>query len=179
MDVWVEREGDEYRLVTDELIMKKIGSYMRGFRPTPGDIKLLARNPIKAPQLLMIRDKATAVSKAAHLKDKRVPKDAYRHVLWAYLLTREYGAAFARQAGIAHESAADSQEEETGKSEMRKAYIYQDLNNDAVGQRYALTGYPEDSILERLLTDTAVIRDDEMMDRYTRSLVDSSALSAQ
>lgn len=43
---------------------------------------------------------------------------------------------------------------------------YQDLVNNAVGRQYAAMGYPESALLERVLTDPAIIRDREAVRRF-------------
>ncbi|OHE24698.1 MAG: hypothetical protein A3J94_13110 [Syntrophus sp. RIFOXYC2_FULL_54_9] len=44
---------------------------------------------------------------------------------------------------------------------------YQDLNNNAVGRSYAKMEYPESDILKLVLTDPAVIRDENRKARYS------------
>ena len=163
----VEKKGDEYRLVMDKDDVKIIAATMSGRKATPTDIEVISRNPIKAPQLLRIRDKAAATAKLAHQQDQKIPEDAYRHVLWSYLLAKTFGEAFAKEVTDAHEVYA--YEEKMSKEEIQNVNIdsYQDLHNNAVGRDYAKMEYPESGILERVLTDQAVIRDENRKARYS------------
>jgi hypothetical protein len=149
--------------------LKIIAATMSGRKTTPMDIEVISRNPIKAPQLLRIRDKAATMAKVAHQQDPNIPEDAYRHVLWNYLLAKEYGEAFAKEVAAAHEVYAD--EEKMSKEEILNMNIesYQDLHNNAVGRNYAEMEYPESGILERVLTDQTVIRDENRKARYNAS----------
>ena len=161
--IWVEKKGGEYRLVMDEDSLMKVGNSLGGITPTKGDMTLLAKNPIKAPQMLRIRDKSSYESEIAHKNDPNVPEDAYRHVLWAYLLTKAYGEEFAKEVGDAHESEADIEEIQIKGSKYLVAARNQDFNNNAVGRNYAKLGYEESSILRRVMTDPAVILDKDIM----------------
>ncbi len=162
----VEKKGDEYRLVMDKEDVKIIAATMSGQKATPMDIEVIARNPIKAPQLLRIRDKAAATAKLARQQDSKIPEDAYRHVLWSYLLAKTFGEAFAKEVTDAHEVFADMGK--MSKEEIETMYIdsYQDLHNNAIGRYYAKMGYPESGFLERVLTDKEVILDENRRARY-------------
>lgn len=165
----VEQKGDEYLLVMDKDDLKLIAATMSGEKVSAMDIDVISRNPIKAPQLLRIRDKAATTAKLARQQDPNVPEDAYRHVLWSYLLAKAYGEAFAKEVTDAHEVHAD--QEKMSKEELLKLNIesYQDLHNNATGRRYAKMGYPESGILRYVLNDDAVIRDENRAARYNAS----------
>ena len=77
-----------------------------------------------------------------------VPVDAYRHVLWSYSLTKEFGPKFAEQVTDAHEK----YDFENTEAEHRMDY-----NNNAVGRQYALKNVDLVSILERIVKDPDVI----------------------
>lgn len=162
----VERTGDQYRLVMNREDVKIIAASLPGMTVTPMGIEVISRNPVRAPQLLRIRDQAAATAKLAREQDPNVPEDAYRHVLWSYLLVRAYGEAFAKEVTDAHEFHAD--QDRLSKEEMHKRSIesYQDLYNNAAGRRYAQMGYPESRILRYVMTDDAVIRDDSRAARF-------------
>ena len=165
--VRVEPDADQYRLIVDEDSLQKIAASMPGFPLTKGDLKLLSRNSIRAPQLLRIRNKALTTVNIFSRQFANLPLDAYRHVLWSYLLTKAYGEEFAKECGDAHEMMLDKDELKLMEGNMEPdAASYQDFNNDAVGRSYALRGYEESTIMERVLTDPAVIRDSEIMARF-------------
>jgi hypothetical protein len=117
--------------------------------------------------LLRIRDRAEMAAQRAALQDPNFPEDAYRHTLWSYLLTKMYGEKFAKEVTDAHEAFADEEEiEKMGRLSFEYA-SYQDLINNGVGRQYAAMGYPESAILERVLTDPAIIRDNEAVKRFS------------
>jgi hypothetical protein len=162
----IENKGDEYRLVMDKSDLEKIVSLMVGKKPNPVDIAVIARNPVKAPLLIKIRDKAEANALLAAQQNPKFPEDAYRHILWSYLLTKAYGEQFAKEITDAHEAYADEEEiQKQGLINWTSA-SYQDLVNNAMGRQYATLGYSEPDILERVLFDPAVIRDDEAVKRF-------------
>lgn len=115
---------------------------------TQDEIEILSQNPMRAPQLIRIKRNARAVSSGAREKDPSVPEDAYRHVLWSYLLVKQYGEEFAKRVTDAHEQGR------TGNTEEEKLM---DINNNWVGRKYAKAGYPASSILKRLMADPDVI----------------------
>ena len=163
----VEKKGNEYRLVMDRDDVKIIAATMSGRKATPMDLEMISQNPIKAPQLLRIRDRAAAAAKLANQKDPKIPEDAYRHVLWSYLLAKTFGEAFAKEVTDAHEVFADTGQMSKEEIENRNIDSYQDLHNNSIGRYYAKMGYPESDILERVLTDRTVIRDEARKARYS------------
>jgi len=117
---------------------------------TSQEIRILSENPMLAPQLLKIRNYARTTAYRAGKNDASVPKDAYRHVLWSYLLTREFGEAFSEKVTQAHEINA--------VLDNTAAQTAMDFKNNAVGRKYARLGYEESSLLSRLRKDPAVVR---------------------
>ena len=78
-----------------------------------------------------------------------VPEGSYRHILWNYLLTRQFGAEFAKKVTDAHE---------IGDREGESDAIHRvDFHNNAIGIRYALEGIPEAEVLPRVLSDRNVV----------------------
>ncbi len=116
---------------------------------TDQEIEVVAANPLRAPRLLFLKKYAESTADLAGARDKTVPVDAYRHVLWSYLLTQEYGPEFAEQVTDAHE---------IGSTTNTEADHRMDYNNNAVGRRYAAEGVRESEILDRVRTDRTVIR---------------------
>lgn len=117
---------------------------------TEAEIDLVALYPLRAPVLLRIKQYASGESVRYSRSDPVTPRDAYRHVLWSYLLTREFGPGFARQVTDAHEIGATY---ETGEADREM-----DLANNAVGRRYAAEGLKESDLLTRMTSDPAVVR---------------------
>jgi hypothetical protein len=133
--------GDDIMKVSDEFNLK--------IPLTDAEIELLSRHPIRAPRLLEIRSRARGESTKAWSEDQSVPKDAYRHVLWSYLLTKEYGEEFAEVVTDAHEEGL------TGNTPAEKRM---DLQNNMVGRRYAQRRVPEHKILKLVISDPGVVR---------------------
>lgn len=123
---------------------------------TQAEIEILSQNPMRAPRLIRVKRNARAVSSGAREKDSSVPEDAYRHVLWSYLLVMEYGEEFAERVTDAHEQGR------TGNTQEEKLM---DINNNRVGRGYAKAGYPVSSILERLVADPDVILSPDQVSR--------------
>ncbi len=117
---------------------------------TPAEVELIADYPLRAARLLQIKDSAETDSQQAHEQDEAVPEDAYRHVLWSYLLASTYGEEFAKRVGDAHEAG------DTGNSPAERAMDYH--NND-IGRKYAQSEYRRDTILRRVLNDLEVQRE--------------------
>lgn len=140
--------GDDLKFVSESVLPKTQTS-------TAADIEIIAGNPIRAPQLLKIRSTASNTAASAHEADPKVPEDAYRHVLWSYLLAREYGPDFAGEVTDAHELTSDPEEKNDPAAE---AFHRQDYNNNEVGRKYAAQGVRESNILNLVMTDPKVIR---------------------
>lgn len=116
---------------------------------TGEEVRLLARHPVDAPRLLVLRDHASRTAQSAWKKDRSVPRDAYRHVLWSYLLTKAFGPRFAREVTDAHE---------VGRTGNTPAERRMDHHNNRVGERWAAEGVAEGSILDRVRRDPGVVR---------------------
>jgi len=136
-----------YTLIVNKEFFKTI-AWLMADDLTEAEAGLLSINPFKVPRLLEIMNSAKKESEKFKEK-KEIPEDAYRHVLWSYLLTREYGPEFSKMITDAHEQGDDTNTE----AEHRMDY-----NNNDVGRQYALKLYKRDEILNRLLNDPNVIR---------------------
>lgn len=147
-DFRVERMGNESVLILDERDLEKISAELKE-RLNQTEIRLLSEHPLKVPQLLRISTYAQDAAEEAYERNASVPEDAYRHVLWSYLLTKEFGPEFAERVTDAHERGGM---EETDRDHAM------DSNNNAIGREYARRGYPEARILELVLQDPKVIR---------------------
>ncbi len=143
-------ECDKYScgLIVNKEFFKLISWLMQEDLSDP-EIKLLSRNPFRVPKLLNLRNIAQNESENKYKKNKTIPKDAYRHVLWSYLLTKEYGAVFSKEVTDAHE------EGDTNNSE---AEHNMDYNNNSIGRKYSLSNYNQNEILFKLLSDPQIIR---------------------
>jgi hypothetical protein len=141
------QEEKKYVLILNIQSLKNLSTAMEEVLTEP-EIILFSRNPFKAPRLFRIRDDAEKTAEIAGKHDETVPEDAYRHVLWSYLLTKAFGPDFAREVTDAHEC---------GLTDNTEAEHRMDYNNNRIGREYALSGYKREEILSRLRQDTAVI----------------------
>ena len=126
----------------------KTMAWQQTYEITDAEAELMADNPLKMPKLIEIMDYAKRKSEKFRSM-KRIPEDAYRHVLWSYLLTKEFGPEFAKRVTDAHEE---------GDFSNTEAEHQMDYNNNAIGRQYALNNYKKDTILRRLLNDPNVVR---------------------
>ena len=116
---------------------------------TDAELEVISKYPIQAPQMLNIRSYATEVSLDAASHDGTVPQDAYRHVLWSYLLAKRFGPELATEVTDAHE---------IGNTTNTEAEHRMDYHNNEVGFRYAAEGRREGDILHLTKTDPDVVR---------------------
>lgn len=139
------KNGDLTRIVLNRndlnLVAPKFAS-----RLSEGDLDLVAEHPLKAPRLLEIREETEEKSRELRWAKKDFPEDVYRHVLWSYLLTKEYGPEFAHIVTNAHEVGSYNTEKEIAK----------DRQNNRVGISYATSNVPEANLLERVKSDPRI-----------------------
>ena len=140
------REGTVLTLNRNDL--KRLSFYF-GERLSEAEIEIVAVNPMIANKLLGIKDYARQTSQKALLANPTVPEDAYRHVLWSYLLTKEFNPDFAKIVTDAHEEGL------TGNTPQDRDMDY---NNNAVGRKYAGLGISESEIFLMVMRDPKVIR---------------------
>jgi hypothetical protein len=146
--VRAQPEKGETVLVLDEDDVRRVSQgYVEQLTKT--EIELVAKNPVRAPALLRLSEQASAEALSLHRRDRTFPQDAFRHVYWSYLLTREFGAAFAEQVTNAHEIDPTYEEREANRQ--------MDLANNAVGRTYALAEVSEGDIAERIRHDPRVV----------------------
>jgi hypothetical protein len=152
--IWTEKEGDQYVLKMSPEDLVKIAK-SRGDSLSEAEARLLSVHPIQAPEMMRITHDARRKASDAHGRNSVIPEDAYRHILWNFLLTKKFGEELTKQLTDAHE-------EGPGASANTAAQRQQDYNNNALGREYALAGLKESDILERVLNDPRVIRDDQL-----------------
>ena len=139
-------EGLTYLQMEKESLLAIIGDSVEEL--TDAEVDVLADYPLRAATLLRIQK--AAKKKAADLAvQPNFPEDAYRHVIWNFLLTNEFDEAFAKKVTDAHEIGAASNSEFDHKM---------DYNNNALGRKYALMGLKEPAIQQKVLTDPEIIR---------------------
>ncbi len=140
-----EKNGDLTRIVLDRQDLNRVAPKFAS-RLSEGDLDLVAEHPLKAPRLLAIRQETEEKSRELRWAKKNFPEDVYRHVLWSYLLTKEYGPDFAQIVTNAHEIGSYNSEEE----------MERDRQNNRVGISYAVNNIPEAKLLERVQADPRI-----------------------
>ncbi len=115
------------------------------------EVAIIAEYPLRAPVIMRITSDARETSRNAHRRDPSVPEDAYRHVLWSYLLTQTFGEAFAEKVTDAHETLP------TNTAAERKM----DFHNNRLGREFANSGVDRNRILWLVKYDPRVIRTPE------------------
>ena len=139
------KTGDMTRIVLDREDLNRVAPKFAS-RLSEGDLDLVAEHPLKAPRLLAIRQETEEKSRELRWAKTNFPEDVYRHVLWSYLLTKEYGAEFAQIVTNAHEIGSYNSEEEMAR----------DRQNNRVGISYAVNDIPEAKLLERVQADPRI-----------------------
>jgi hypothetical protein len=148
-DITTIKQGGYYRLVMSPDDLRKIAASLNSDL-TEEEIRLVSLQPLLAPALFKITNHARTQAEVAYKKDATVPEDAYRHVLWSFLLTKEFGPEFAERVTNAHE---------IGSVNFNTEADHQmDYNNNKVGRDYAKAGHAEGQILQMVRTDSQVIR---------------------
>jgi hypothetical protein len=142
-----EEEGEHWVILNPEDVRLVSGLFDEPL--TPAEIGLISHHALRTPRLLRIKEDAESAARAASKDDAQVPEDAYRHVLWSFLLTQAFGAEFARSVTDAHE------EGDTGNTEAERQMDY---HNNGVGRRYAGQGVSRSEVLGRVMSDPRVIR---------------------
>ncbi len=112
------------------------------------EVAIIARYPVRAPVIMRITSDAKESSKEAHRRDSSVPEDAYRHVLWSFLLTQKYGPEFAETVTDAHETLPTNTAAERAM----------DFHNNRVGRNFAQQGVKRERILSLVKNHSDVIR---------------------
>mgnify|MGYP005848380375 CR=1 FL=1 len=115
---------------------------------SPDEVEIIALFPMRAPIIMRLTSDARTTGKNARRLNPAVPEDAYRHVLWSYLLTRQFDPAFAEQVTNAHEVLPTNT-----AAERRMDFI-----NNRIGRSYAQRGVPQDRILSLVMSDPQVVR---------------------
>lgn len=148
-ELYTVREGSGVRLVMNAEDVRRIAMHLDEDL-TDAEILLISRNPVRAPRLFEIKEYTKREAEEASSGSRAVPQDAYKHVLWSYLLAREFGDEFSKEVTDAHE--------EGGRGNTEADHLM-DYQNNVIGRRYALEKVPEAEVLERMMKDPAVIRE--------------------
>ncbi|MCB0334294.1 MAG: hypothetical protein KDD55_12385 [Bdellovibrionales bacterium] len=115
---------------------------------TDDEIRIVAQNPFRAGELMSIKSYAVRRARELSKLDPKLPEDAYRHVLWSYLLTKRFQSGFAQEVTDAHEA----------KQEVADYFDREmDLINNRIGRIYAQRNYTEEELAHYVKTDPDVV----------------------
>ncbi len=145
--LYTVRNNDRVSLRFEEQDIRKMANTFE-LELSDEEVAIIARYPIRAPLVMRITSDAKDTSERAFRNDSTVPEDAYRHVLWSYLLTQKFDPEFAEQVTDAHETLP------TNTADERKM----DFHNNAVGREYAQRGVSRSRLLWYVRNDRQVIR---------------------
>ncbi len=164
----------KYRLVMDPKDFAKVAGVL-GEGLTDTEFDMYCSNPLRMPRMLRIRNYASDKSREEEARDADVPAEAYKHVLWAFLLSKAYDEKFSAEVTDAHEIDAIGRSELAVRAYLREARqadisdkvifdkkttpeIKMDLINNMIGREYARNNYTEASVLQRTMADPRVVR---------------------
>lgn len=112
---------------------------------TQAEADLLSRYPLRILQLVEIMQSSEELSNEA-FPERRGLRDAYRHVVWNYLLCEAFGEEFADQVTEAHEVGGHNVTRERER----------DHRNNALGRKYWREGVPFTELIDRVRRDRRV-----------------------
>lgn len=145
--LYTVRDGDSAYLRFEEKDIRNMADTF-DLELSDEEVSIIAQYPVRAPIVMRITSDAKDTSGDAHRRDRSVPEDAYRHVLWSYLLTQKFGPEFAEMVTDAHETLP------TNTAAERRM----DFHNNRIGRELAQQGVKRDRILWLVRHDARIIR---------------------
>lgn len=142
----IEENGASKIRLHNKDVLNLSGDFKNWF--TRGEADVIARNPLKAARLLQIKLYAEKKAEEDVKNVEDGSRDAYRHILWSYLLTKEFGPKLAAEITDAHEAEVPYSNEHV--KEM-------DMVNSRIGREYLSRAVPEVDVFETLRSDRNVI----------------------
>lgn len=143
-----EQRGGSYGLLANIEDVRAL-SKLYSLSLTEAELKIVSKYPIQAPGMLRIQSYASNSAMAAQSRDRTVPQDAYRHLLWSYLLTNKFGPELAEEITDAHE---------LGSTTNTEADHRMDYHNNELGRSYAMGNRRESEVLSLAKSDPNVVR---------------------
>ena len=135
-----------HRLIVDPRTLSEFAElFDEGLNQT--EAELFSQHPLKVVKLLQIKREARRVSERVGRHYFDIPEDAYRHILWSFKLTKEFGAEFAEKVTDAHE--ADLSLDTRDK--------VMDIKNNELGRLWAEEGVKENDLLGLVKSDERVV----------------------
>lgn len=127
-ELYTERQGEHSRLRFRQADIESLAAAAE-VDLSAQQLEILSLFPLRVPSLIEITRQARSLSTQHPIRDRWF-RDALRHVAWSYLLTREFGAEFAREV-------TDAQEAKPGNTPNERSM---DFHNNAVGRLFAGDG---------------------------------------
>ncbi|QVL50869.1 MAG: hypothetical protein KFB96_10945 [Thiocapsa sp.] len=153
-NLYTERAGETFKLRFREEDIRAI-SQAKGLDLVPEQIEIVSLYPLRAPVILMLTDRARALA-TRYAPDDVWLKDAMRHVIWSFLLTRTFGSVFATRV-------TDAQELRPGNTPDERAMDY---HNNAIGRRFVAENVPLAALPRRVRKDPDVIRHPDEVEHF-------------
>lgn len=143
--LYSERHGGGYRLRFSAEDVRQAARVM-GMHLADEQIEIISLYPLRVPLIVVLTDRSRHISQQ-HFHGDMWKQDALRHVLWSYLLTRSFGAPFAKEV-------TDAQEAKPGNTHYERLMDY---NNNAVGRVWVEERIVPEQIPTLLLRDPRVV----------------------
>jgi hypothetical protein len=153
-NLYTERVGETFRLRFREDDIRAIAQ-ARGMDLVPEQIEIVSLYPLRAPVILALTDQARTLA-IQHAQDDHWLQDAMRHVIWSFLLTRNFGPVFATTVTDAHELRPGNTPDERTM----------DFHNNAIGRRFVSEDVPLADLPRRVLSDPDVIRHPDEVEHF-------------
>jgi hypothetical protein len=144
---WLEEDGAK-KIILLENDLQQVNADFKTWL-TREEIKIVSRNPLKAPKLLQIKYYAEKKADEKMEDSDDASYHAYRYVLWSYLLAREFGSEIAESVTEAHETGVPYQSAEAKRM---------DVVNGRKGREYFLSGVDETELVSKVKTDPEIVR---------------------
>jgi hypothetical protein len=153
--LYTERQGKHFRLRFRDTDIANLSQRMQ-LDLAPEQVDIVSRYPLRAPLLLFITDQARDFSRQ-HEQQDVWRRDALRHVSWSFLLTKQFGAEFAK-------TVTDAQEMRPGNTPDERAM---DFHNNAIGRRLFAKGEKLEALPQRVRQDPEIIRHPDQVEAFT------------
>ncbi|NCC27999.1 MAG: hypothetical protein EOM22_07590 [Gammaproteobacteria bacterium] len=153
-NLYTERVGETFKLRFREDDIRAIAQ-AKGLDLVPEQIEIVSLYPLRAPVLLMLTEQARTLATQSAPDDVWL-RDAMRHVIWSFLLTRTFGPAFATRV-------TDAQELRPGNTPDERAMDY---HNNAIGRRFVAENVPLAALPRRVRKDRDVIRHPDEVEHF-------------
>ena len=152
--LYTDRDGDRFRLRFRASDIQRI-SDAKALELVPEQVEIVSAYPLRAPVIMLLTDRARDQSRQFAPDDVWL-QDAFRHVIWSFLLTRSFGPEFAAKV-------TDAQEKRPGNTPNERAM---DFHNNAIGRRLVADGFVLAALPQLVREDPDIIRHPDEVDGF-------------